>query len=515
MKSKPTIASLDRDRIKSLVASGRINEIQQAMDNGHFKRKQRKVAEVDTDTHRLHIVATTDTVDRDSERVLPSSLEKDFGYYQENPVVLFGHDHHIPAVGMMTDYSFSDEQMKMEIEFAVDENPFARMLWGLYSKGYMRMSSIGFIPLEATDDAEMKLEGQQGLTYLRNEIIELSLVNVGSNRYALSDLSTVVKGDPVMRDLYAALVEEPTALAVEKPSEKSAAIQIPAENANLPIHIHLNVGGESEEGDIETTKAVSASVESVSDTEKETSEAMQQRKQQTCPTRKRKASAAAHGKLPRLVRLLNKHVDAEADRSTSINEIAEEALITTEQVDQALKGEYALDDFEIEAFAKALSVDADLLLKAADSQEASEPEASEEDTETSEELEEEFEDETKTFSESYNSKFYGMVGASFEGSFEERQAAIYPSLREYLEFEFDLGEHAYLDISVLATYDDHVIVKDWDDDSVYKASYSVDADGDVDFTDLVEVRIRTTYEEIEDENGKMVRVESAFAEAAD
>ena len=497
MAINTTPASLDRDRIKSLVASGQIEEIQKAMDNGHLRRKHRKVAEVDAETYRIHIIATTDTVDRDSERILPRSLEKDFGYYKENPVVLFGHDHTIPAVGKMTDHVFTDEQMKMEIEFAVDDSPLARMLWGLYSKEFMRMSSIGFIPLEVTDDAKEKLEGQNGLTYIRNELIELSLVNVGSNRYALADLPASIKGDPTLRRAYEQFIAvSPEPLAVKEnalpitPNEKTL-IKVPEHYGNAPLHIHLNVGDGTED---ETT------------TEQETSEPMAKKKSQKCPNTDKKQS--------RLVRLLNKLVDKSEHREPRIQEIADEALITTDMVEKTLKGEFTLDGFELEAFAKILGVDVALLEKAAasdetetdtSSAETAETETAEtETTETDEATDDdEAEDDEEEFgdkaTDDYRAKFYSLVGQSFEGSYEARQAAVYQDLQDYLEFKIGTNEYGYVDFSVLATYDDHVIVRDWDDGNTYKATYTIDADGEVEFTDLVAVRIVTTYEEIDED----------------
>ena len=86
----PTIitADTDRDRIKNLVPAGNAEAIQTVLDDGTFKRKLYKVAEVDEASHEIVFTVTSDTLDRDSERVLPKSLEKDFGYYKENPVVL-------------------------------------------------------------------------------------------------------------------------------------------------------------------------------------------------------------------------------------------------------------------------------------------------------------------------------------------------------------------------------------------------------------------------------------------
>ena len=177
------LSNEDRERIKSEYAVSR--EI--AEDEHSFVRKMSsKVTSIDEENHTMDFVVSTDEVDRDGERILPKSFEGTMKYYEENPVVLFGHDHKIPAVGKMIDYSIGESEVTMTDKFAVDEYAFAKLLWSLYKGEYMRMVSVGFIPLRWTTDEDMKLPGQRGRTYLENEMIEHSLVNVGSNRAALS-----------------------------------------------------------------------------------------------------------------------------------------------------------------------------------------------------------------------------------------------------------------------------------------------------------------------------------------
>ena len=236
---------------------------------------------------------------------------------------------------------------------------------------------------------------------------------------------------------------------------------------------------------------------------------MAKKKSQKCPNTDKKQS--------RLVRLLNKLVDKSEHREPRIQEIADEALITTDMVEKTLKGEFTLDGFELEAFAKILGVDVALLEKAAasdetetetSSDETAETETDAETTETDEATDDdEAEDDEEEFgdkaTDDYRAKFYSLVGQSFEGSYEARQAAVYQDLQDYLEFKIGTNEYGYVDFSVLATYDDHVIVRDWDDGNTYKATYTIDADGEVEFTDLVAVRIVTTYEEIDEDVDEM------------
>ena len=238
---RKTITSSDRDRVKSLVPTGNAKQIQVAMDTGLYKRKAGQAVEVDETAKVMIFTATTDTLDRDSERVLPRSFENDMGYYKENPIVLYGHDHRLPAVGKTVDYKFSDKSLMMTVDFAVDENPMSALLWNLYANDYMRMVSVGFIPLEWSDDKSEKLAGQEGLTFTRNEMIELSLVNVGSNRYALSELPTEIKGDPLMADTYARMIEGDTAHKTKSIISATEFIAFPETIGGLPINLNVSV----------------------------------------------------------------------------------------------------------------------------------------------------------------------------------------------------------------------------------------------------------------------------------
>ena len=186
----------ERQHIKHVVENRDFNSIQEAIASKQFRMKTLSTKAVDKDTNEISFVVSQDSVDRDSERILPSAFEKDFHYYLENPIVLYNHNSREPAVGRMVNHSISEKDVTMRIKFAVEENPQAEILWKLYSADppYMRMVSIGFIPLDATDSADMKLDGQKNMTFTRIEMLELSLVNIGANRNALSLMSAEKQG---------------------------------------------------------------------------------------------------------------------------------------------------------------------------------------------------------------------------------------------------------------------------------------------------------------------------------
>ena len=201
----------ERQIVKEIVGSGNVEKIQEVLDKNELKRKVNKAFEIDHENKIIRFTVTTDTVDRDGERVMPKAYENNMTYFLDNPVVLFGHNHGEPAVGRVTEYNILKDKVIMAVKFATglkNPHPLADVLWSLYSDDdggpFMRMCSIGFIPLKWSDDVEEKLDNQTGVTYSEIEPIELSLVNIGSNRLALSQMEKIpdkIKGDSVLKDV--------------------------------------------------------------------------------------------------------------------------------------------------------------------------------------------------------------------------------------------------------------------------------------------------------------------------
>lgn len=188
----------------------RIALIERAIASGIYRRKWSiDTKAIDHDNHEMDFVVTTDTVDRDEERVLPRSFEKNFKVYKDNPVVLWSHDHRTPAVGKMVKHQFTDAEFSVRDRFAVDTTELATSLWKLYSEGFMKAVSVGFIPIEWSFDEDKKLPDQRGRTFLENEMLEHSFVNVGSNRGALAK-AYEQEQDPLLRKVFERLIEQPS-----------------------------------------------------------------------------------------------------------------------------------------------------------------------------------------------------------------------------------------------------------------------------------------------------------------
>ena len=476
----------ERNKIKSAVAAREIDVIQVALDNKQFALKSYPTKAVDIDKHEIGFVITQDSVDRDGERILPSAFKKDFDYYLDNPVVLYNHNMSNPAVGQMVNHKIGDEDIQMRVKFAVDENPMAAMLWKLYSADppYMRMTSAGFIPIEATDKSDMKLEGQKNMTYTRVEMIELSFVNIGANRYATSMLAKGIQDDPVLKSVYEQAVEEPIALPVLQSieSDENTTLQMNVGDDENPIFVSVSTPGKKE-------------VIMAKDNDQKPTEATPCPK---CAAESEKKGAATSTK--RIVVLkkgmtladtLNAAIGDDDDRSDIIESLANEADIEASTVNQILSGEIDCPPMErLEGFARALDISLETLTDAA-MEDGCEYEMGDENSEKS--LNRLKTKEMGTEDDASKQKYYDSYLNSMRpaGSIEEIKSEIYNALDDYLAKNLpDVERWEYLDYELIGTYPDegHVLVYCWNTKSTYQIDYTEEA-GMIELSNMVKGRL--------------------------
>lgn len=150
----------------------------------------------------LQFVGSDETADRDDDIIEVSGW--DLKNFKKNPVILFGHDYRSPAVAkavkvekdlenkqLVFDVKFptTDELSSNGIENASEHAKFVDTLYNLYKHGYMKATSVGFIPKKWTrrDDGDQseKPEYARGVRFMQQELLELSLVPVPANPSAL------------------------------------------------------------------------------------------------------------------------------------------------------------------------------------------------------------------------------------------------------------------------------------------------------------------------------------------
>ena len=463
----------ERNRIKSVVAAREIEDIQVLIDNKHFALKSYPTKAVDTDNRQIGFVITRDSVDRDGERILPKAFEQDLDHFLDNPVVLYNHNMREPAVGQVADHKISDEEIQMWIKFAYDENPQAAMLWKLYSAEppYMRMNSAGFISLEATNDAKMKLPGQKNMTYTRVEMIELSLVNIGANRHANSMIPKDIRTDSTLRKEYERAVEEDPILPVVRAFEPT---ELKSDNS-----VHVNIG--------DADNPIILSV-STTDEPEFKEESMSKEKENNPQDPSETKRVVVIEKDMSLADTLNAIIGDGDDREETLKSIVAETQQDTETINQILDGTLQTqEEAVVKGFAKVLDVDVDVLNKAAgiDDTESTEPD-------NTEETESVKTKEMAAEADNVKQKYYGyMESMRPAGSFEEIKGKIYSDLDTHLFKNLEgVDRWDYLDYEIVGTYADNVVICVFNRE--FKAAYQINytlQDGTVTFGDMTQVQL--------------------------
>lgn len=121
-------------------------------------------------------VASTNSVDRHGEIVDNNGW--DLKAFKKNPVILWGHDHNEPAIGVSkkTWVEGTGKKAKLMIQPLLhDVTEKARAIKQLIDMGVIKTLSVGFKPLESPD----------GVTFTKNELLEVSMVNVPANADAM------------------------------------------------------------------------------------------------------------------------------------------------------------------------------------------------------------------------------------------------------------------------------------------------------------------------------------------
>lgn len=130
----------------------------------------------------LNMIGSTNLIDRHGEVIDNKGWELE--NYKKNPVILFAHDSSQPPVAKAIEVGLEKGKLKFKIKFP-DEGvyPFADTIYKLYKGGFMKASSVGFMPIEWKDGDGT--EKSPWRTYTKAELLELSLVPVPANPQAL------------------------------------------------------------------------------------------------------------------------------------------------------------------------------------------------------------------------------------------------------------------------------------------------------------------------------------------
>lgn len=139
-----------------------------------FDTEIKKVEDKDEKVKRFRFIFSTENEDRHKEIVKQNF---DLKHFKKNPVFLNSHNYHSikDVIGKVEKLKIKDGVLQGEVIFFTD-NEMGLLAEKAVEQGFIKATSIGFIPLQFSEDWR---------TIEKSELLEISLVSVPSNREAL------------------------------------------------------------------------------------------------------------------------------------------------------------------------------------------------------------------------------------------------------------------------------------------------------------------------------------------
>jgi HK97 family phage prohead protease len=140
--------------------------------------------EPDDSDRTIRFVASDETVDRYGDVVSVDGW--DLANYRKNPQFLWGHDYDTP-IGRVVKIGIEEGRLMATARIAKDAGEFIDNLWTLVKQRIVNAVSVGFMVHSREDYEPIRDEDEHttGLHFLRQELLEISLVSVPANPAAL------------------------------------------------------------------------------------------------------------------------------------------------------------------------------------------------------------------------------------------------------------------------------------------------------------------------------------------
>ncbi len=145
------------------------------------------IKSVDVENRRITAIASTGSIDRYDEIILPEAFRESLPIYMKNNIVLAAHAHkletgHSPVIANIIKANITKNGLEVIIEFH-DITELAEEYWQLYSQKKQRALSVGFKPQEGGNEDH---DGRRVYVHTKVELLEVSCVAVPANTEALS-----------------------------------------------------------------------------------------------------------------------------------------------------------------------------------------------------------------------------------------------------------------------------------------------------------------------------------------
>lgn len=159
----------------------------------------------------IAMIVSDASIDRDEEIILPASFLKRLEHYRANPIVVWNHPLGCELappeylIGRSLSTDVVTDGLLADMQFAVDQNPTARLIWELANADFLKAVSVGagiwdFVSYWDTADRMQSLqamadgpaayhalqEGAAWRVFTESELWEISWTYAGSNRNAIN-----------------------------------------------------------------------------------------------------------------------------------------------------------------------------------------------------------------------------------------------------------------------------------------------------------------------------------------
>lgn len=145
------------------------------------------------DDRVIRFVVSSDSVDRDGDVVVQEGI--DYKNFDRNPVILLNHNRGGLPIGKQIARELRGNKTVMDIEFPEQGiSPKADEVFGLAKAGFMKATSIGFMPKQYLVKEEnpnhdlFKRYPDANYVFPETEMLETSIVTVPANADAVSDM---------------------------------------------------------------------------------------------------------------------------------------------------------------------------------------------------------------------------------------------------------------------------------------------------------------------------------------
>lgn len=165
-----------------------VRAAKESLDVPFLRMARAASSSVNEETRTIRYVWSDETVDRYGDIIRASGW--DTAAFDGNPIALWMHNMDEP-IGRGVDYGVEGSALVGGIRFAPQgASQRSDEAWALAKAGVLQAVSVGFDPLERVwhDDEEKRAElglGKFGVEYVRQSLLEISLVSIPANPSAL------------------------------------------------------------------------------------------------------------------------------------------------------------------------------------------------------------------------------------------------------------------------------------------------------------------------------------------